>query len=295
MSDELTLIPKNEVIVSQPLPIMDRLLMAAQGGMAIDMIERFMSLAERNEAREAEKSYNAAYAEYKKNIPTVKPDEKGKIKTKSGFVIEWDYVSLGKLSAEIAKAMAPFGLSFDWDTEQAGQTITVSCFVRHGLGHFRKVSLSCGPDTSGDKSAIHAIKSTITYLKKATLEMASGVSMSEHDDDGVASGAGYPDKKDRPAKTSPKKEEKKQQAERRPGDGGEVAPDRKAVEQWLAWIDNHVKVNRVDASAILEKGWNENLGPNLKSFPADQQNELQIAYKDTMRLLTEREGAKANG
>jgi len=85
------------------------------------------------------------------------------------------------------------------------------------------------------------------------------------------------------------------QTERKPGDGGETAPDRKAVEQWLAWIDNHVKVNRADASAILEKGWKGNLEPNLKGFPADQQNELQIAYKDTMRLLTEREGAKENG
>jgi len=276
MTDKPAVIQKNELAVVRPFSIMDRLIEAAQGGMDITLIERFMDLAERQESREAEMAYNASYADYKKNIPTVESDKKGKIKTKSGFVIEWDYVSLGKLSAEIAKAMAPFGLSFDWETEQNGPTITVSCFIRHGRGHFRKVSLSCGPDSSGDKSAIHAIKSTITYLKKATLEMASGVSMSEHDDDGADSGAGYPDKKQ----------------ELISGAECDTAPGRKAVEQWLDYVDNHIKIEGPTAAAALEKGWKQNLEPILNKFPADHQSELKIAYKDTLRLLQEREGVK---
>ena len=72
----------------------------------------------------------------------------------------------------------------------------------------------------------------------------------------------------------------------------DTAQDRKAVEGWLKWIDDHVNIKGAGVSAGLENGWKKNLEPNLGKFPADQQNELKIAYQDTLKFLKEREGAK---
>lgn len=73
----------------------------------------------------------------------------------------------------------------------------------------------------------------------------------------------------------------------------DTSPDRKAVEGWLKWIDDHVKIEGAGVASGLENGWKKNLLPNLNKFPADQQNELKIAYQDTMKCLKEREGVKA--
>jgi len=74
---------------------------------------------------------------------------------------------------------------------------------------------------------------------------------------------------------------------------GSKPADRKAVEQYLEYIDNHVKIEGKGAAAALENGWKKNLLPILGKFPADQKNELEIAYKDTMKLLKEREVVKS--
>jgi hypothetical protein len=65
---------------------------------------------------------------------------------------------------------------------------------------------------------------------------------------------------------------------------------RKAVEQWLKYIDDHITIEGPGAAVGLEAGWEQNLKPILHKFPADQQNELNIAYKSTLQLLNERKG-----
>lgn len=61
---------------------------------------------------------------------------------------------------------------------------------------------------------------------------------------------------------------------------------RTKVETALAWIDNHIKSS---TSAGLQAGWDQHFIPRLKEFTAEHQNELTIAYKDTMKLLVEQE------
>ena len=65
---------KAELQVSADMPIMEKLLTAVQGGMQVDMLEKFMDLAERNEKREAEKAYNQAFADFKADPPEIVKD-----------------------------------------------------------------------------------------------------------------------------------------------------------------------------------------------------------------------------
>ena len=170
-------------------------------------------------------------------------------------------------------------LSHRWNVHQDGSTITVTCYITHDMGHSVETSISAGADMSGGKNAIQAIASTITYLERYSLQAATGIAALEADDDGQgAEGITTPPPKGK------KQEQNKDES---------VAPDRKAVEQYLSYIDDHVKIEGKGAVAALEKGWKQNLEPLLNKFPADQQNELKIAYQDTLKCLKEREGVKS--
>ena len=66
-----------------------------------------------------------------------------------------------------------------------------------------------------------------------------------------------------------------------------VDPARKKVEDGLTWIDGHAE--RKDKSESLAAGWEKYFVPRLGEFAAEHQDELKIAYKDTMGLLEELE------
>ena len=79
---DLAVIPKNEIV--KETPILDKLLVAAQNGMPIDVLERFMDLAERNQKREAEQAYHRAFALFKANPPKIVKDKLVNYQSKDG-------------------------------------------------------------------------------------------------------------------------------------------------------------------------------------------------------------------
>ena len=264
MSTEVAVIPKNEVV-----PVMERLLSAAQAGMNIDVLEKFLDLAERQEKREAEKAFHQAFSAFKADPPEIVKDKL------VGFGnTKYKHATIGKVVSAIIGGMSKHGLSHRWNIAQDGNTITVTCKITHELGYSEETPISAGADMSGGKNSIQAIASTITYLERYSLQAATGIAVLEADDDGRGADDVPP---------PPKKGKKDQQK-----DEGTV-PERKAVEGWLKFIDDHIKINGPSASKALEKGWEQNLKPFIDKFPKDQQNELTIAYKDTMMLLVERE------
>jgi hypothetical protein len=283
-SDERAIVPSNAALV----PIMDRLLMAAQGGMNIDMLERFMDLAERNEKREAEKAFHRAFAEFKNNPPQIVKD-----KLVNYGNTKYMHATIGSVVSAIIEGMSRHGLSHRWNIKQDGNVITVSCVITHDLGHSIETGISAGADVSGGKNSIQAIASTITYLQRYTLQAATGIAVLEADDDGRgAEGITGPPKKDQWQQNQKKQDEKKKEEKPKGNISDNIPPDRKLVEQWIDWIDQHVKIQGANVHLILERGWKEKLEPHLSTFPADHQNELTIAYKDTMKLLKEREVTK---
>jgi hypothetical protein len=274
MTSEVAVIPQ-----AQQITVMDRLLSAAQGGMDIAMIERFMALAERQDKREAEKAYNKAFAEFKANPPAIIKDKKVDYTTKAGNRVKYEHATIGKVVSEIITGLAAHGLSHSWTMTQSGKDITVTCRLKHFMGHYEEATLTAAADESGGKNPIQAISSANTYLQRYTLQAVTGLAILEVDDDGRGAGGSFPKSK--------KQEQKKDQQK----DEG-TAPDRKNVEGWLKYIDDHVQIKTPDAAQALENGWKKNLEPFLGKLPEAHQNELKIAYADTLRLLQERETTK---
>lgn len=146
-------------------------------------IEKFMDLRERWEKNEARKAFHVAMAAFKSNLPTV-------VKDKTNSQYKSKYVSEDALINTINPELSKQGLSASFDFAQEGENIKVTCNITHAKGHRESVSLSGKADGSGSKNPLQQIKSTTTYLRKATFEAITGIASSENeaDDDGNGSG-----------------------------------------------------------------------------------------------------------
>jgi hypothetical protein len=152
--------------------------MAVSQGADLDKLEKLMALQERWEANEARKAYVVAMAAFKASPPLI-------IKDMTNKQYDSKYSSLANFVNTVSPELRKHGLSAKWEIDQT-TGIRVSCVVTHVMGYSESASLSGPPDTSGSKSAIQQIKSTITYLQGATFQSITGLVASDSslDDDG---------------------------------------------------------------------------------------------------------------
>lgn len=167
---------------SKAVTPMDMLQMAVSQGADLDKLEKLMALQERWEANEARKAYVVAMAAFKADPPLI-------IKDMTNKQYDSKYSSLANFVNTVSPELSKYGLSAKWEIDQT-TGIRVSCVVTHVMGHSESASLSGPPDTSGSKSAIQQIKSTITYLQGATFQSITGLVASDSslDDDGNGAG-----------------------------------------------------------------------------------------------------------
>lgn len=149
---------------------------AIDKGADLEKLEKLMDLQIRYETNMARKSFHIAMAAFKSNLPTVTKD-----KTNSQYKSK--YASEDALINTINPHLSKHGLSASFDFNQDNGQITVTCHITHAEGHRESVSLSGQADSSGSKNPLQQIKSTTTYLRKATFEAITGIASSENDAD----------------------------------------------------------------------------------------------------------------
>ena len=148
---------------------------AVTKGMPPEVIEKLIDLSERLEVKEAKSSFLKAMNQFQCEVPEI-------IKTKQGHNNK--FAPLSKITKTIQPALEKCGLSYRWKFEDIENQIKCSCIVSHIAGHSEIDSMTAGRDSSGNKSEIHAIGSTRTYLQRYTLIGALGLSTADQDDDG---------------------------------------------------------------------------------------------------------------
>lgn len=153
---------------------------AISSGASVEALEKLMALQERWEAKEAAKSFKQAMVDFQAKKPKlVKSDEvafNGKLQFK--------FASLGSVQSAIDPVLSLCGLSYRWEQIEKDGRIEITCIVSHVNGHTERTSLSAPLDKSGSKNDIQSIGSTVSYLKRYTLEGALGLA-SDKDRDGV--------------------------------------------------------------------------------------------------------------
>ncbi len=175
--------PQRAIATTSPATPADIVLYAMKNGGSIAEIREFMQLQREWEADEARKAFVAAMAEFKKSPPEVVKDKLVGYKNKDGTFTGYMHATIGNVTGAIVAGLAEHGFSHRWDLVQKGGEITVTCILTHKLGHSESTPMSGTKDDSGKKNLIQQVASTITYLQRYTLLLATGIATKDQADD----------------------------------------------------------------------------------------------------------------
>ena len=176
--------PKTQVMAPQPAAgavvqtPMQLLTHAVQSGASVETMEKLMALHERWEANMARRAFDQAVSEAKAEIQPAIRNKKGHNDRK--------YADFAAIAAAVDPVICKHGLSYRFRTKQEG-SISVTCILSHRDGHSEENTLSGPADQSGNKNAIQAIGSTMSYLMRYSLVQALGLSTVDDDDGKSAS------------------------------------------------------------------------------------------------------------
>jgi hypothetical protein len=159
---------------------------AADPSVDLARLERLVTIYERLLARGAETAFNAALAKMQPKLPEL--DERGVITGRDGEVVA-TYATWEDTVAAIRPILARhgFGLTFKPGRSPKGVP-TVTGVLRHSGGHNEEAQLELPADTTGDKNAVQAVGSTMSYGQRYVAKMLLNLTSRGDDDDGRAAG-----------------------------------------------------------------------------------------------------------
>ena len=139
-------------------------------------------------AEQAKNAYDDALARAQAVMPIVKKNKHVYFEGKDGKpATDYHHADYGSLVAAVKGALTSEGFSWDHkivqDVTGDGHKITVTCILKRS-GHSETVTMFAPPEGSPGMNIIQKIKSTTTYLKRATLEAVCGAATEDDDDDG---------------------------------------------------------------------------------------------------------------
>lgn len=147
-------------------------------------LEKLLSMYERIMARNAEMSFNAAFAEMQSEMPVI--TEHGEI------VVNKEVRSRYALFEDINDTVKPilkahgFAVTFKTKTTEGG--ITVTAILMHKDGHREDTEMTLMADTSGSKNAVQGVGSSVSYAKRYGLLALLNITTRGEDDDGMSAG-----------------------------------------------------------------------------------------------------------
>lgn len=191
---ELTKSNGAEITVGEaPLTVVDLLNKAVErlggdgAGAVVDAMEKLVALHERLEAREAEKAFNLAMIEFKKQCPPI-PKNKStkKVGGDSGARFAFKFADLETISKIVDPILAAVGLSYTWDTADAGEgKLTGICRVSHVGGHSVESRFTAPIDTKASMNMTQQYGSARTYVCRYAMIGVLGLTNCDDDTDGA--------------------------------------------------------------------------------------------------------------
>lgn len=155
---------------------------ALDRGVDEQVLAQLIGLHERSRADDARRAFEAALASAKAELPVIAKTQIASIGSK-----HYRHEDLAKIARTIGPILARHGLAYRFRSATDGELVTLICVISHRDGHREENSLSAAADHSGEKNAIQAIGSTLTYLQRMTLKAALGLAAAEDDDGKAAS------------------------------------------------------------------------------------------------------------
>lgn len=173
-----------EAVTIQPKNPGEMMVLAIQHGADPAVLQKLIEIQAQWEAMQARKAYVKAMAAFKTDCPAVLKKDAEVDFTSSRGRTHYKHATLGGIVLSITPLLSQNGLSVSFETEQKENRVGVTCHITHELGHRESTKLSGPNDDSGNKNAIQAVGSAVTYLQRYTLLAALGLATAEQDDDG---------------------------------------------------------------------------------------------------------------
>ncbi|MCV9909956.1 ERF family protein [Brucella sp. HL-2] len=145
-----------------------------QGGADLGSVKEMLAVSKELAADQAKRSFSVAIAAAKAELKPI-------VKNRDGHNTR--YADFAAIAAAVDPIITAHGLSYRFRTTQNDGRNQVTCIIEHVDGHAEENTISAPSDTSGNKNAIQAIGSALTYLQRYSLVQALGIAVA-HDDDG---------------------------------------------------------------------------------------------------------------
>ncbi|HBG30740.1 MAG TPA: single-stranded DNA-binding protein [Gammaproteobacteria bacterium] len=140
----------------------------------IEKMERLMQMHERMQSRQAEAEFAAALSEMQDQLPSI--GERGNAAGRYTYAL-WEDINTA--IKPVLKAHG-FALSFRTDFTDG---ILVTGVLSHRSGHSERTSIKLPADASGNKNAVQAVASSVSYGKRYTAGALLNLTSHGEDDD----------------------------------------------------------------------------------------------------------------
>ena len=175
---------KSDAVMTTMTP-MGMLEKAVTSGADVAVLEKLMGLSERWQANQARAAFSDALAALRDDLPRICKTQSADFGTGKA---KYKYEDLADVVSQLSQPLSKHGLSFRWRTDSTETgLVSVTCILSHRDGHDEETTLAGPIDSSGNKNAIQAIGSVVTYLQRYTLKASIGIAAAD-DDDGHQAG-----------------------------------------------------------------------------------------------------------
>ena len=158
---------------------------AIEKGSDVSVLSGLFDLKQRWEQAEAKKAFHAAMLKFQ-NIKPLLP-KTSEVSFGNGKTA-YKFCPIEKMEELLKEPLAECGLTYRWESIHDGDRDGQKCIITHVDGHSESNPMFAPPDDSGNKNKIQGIGSSSKYLQRYTLVGALGLTTSDQDDDGAASG-----------------------------------------------------------------------------------------------------------
>ena len=158
---------------------------AIEKGSDVTVLSGLFELKQRWEQAAAKRAFHAAMLKFQ----TIKPVlPKTSEVSFGGGKTAYKFCPIEKMEELLKAPLAECGLTYRWESIHDGERDGQKCIITHIEGHSEANAMFAPSDDSGNKNKIQGIGSSSKYLQRYTLVGALGLTTSDQDDDGVASG-----------------------------------------------------------------------------------------------------------
>lgn len=148
---------------------------AADPACDIEKMERLMQMHERFQERQAEQQYAEAMAAMQQELPAI--GERGNAAGRYTYAL-WE-----DINEKLKPILAKHGFSISFRMPRCEKGIEVEGVLTHRAGHSERTTIVLPADTSGNKNAVQAVASSVSYGKRYTAGALLNFTTHGEDDD----------------------------------------------------------------------------------------------------------------